>query len=544
MSCFVCCQRKYLYFLFFCIGSWINLIIFISLIIYYYISKNEYVWYSSKILSIEKLLKDNYANYKLYNAFLSYGYYNALNFSYYELLKNSNRDKCPENLKQCGILDTYGNKLCLSKNIDCPVNEIIIDSSEKIGNYKSKGYKVVNYRLTRFYNDCYLYYTNTKTDNNITNSFIYYSYDPKLIDSHNFIFDKDAYEKKFEYKANNPYVNANNITSNNMTNNITNEKENKGNDNSVILNLTQQIEGKENEIDFWYDVSETKSKLSSSPNLIKYIGSRINNTAKDENYIKIYDKLYIKNFVGFGSAEEMDILFNSDFINYKDLFPHDSKLFLLIFFSFLLIFFLIFYSKKIYDDENDGDDNTCKQIENFIIICEMACYTFSFVYFFLYLIKSCHQLYNIKNLSELKNIKCDKLIKDFIYEYIGKINKKRIFVIIFIILISISLVFYILSIFFYALLKIKKENAIQLNNEMENNKIAIRNNKNSNEEKDDNNIISNEKENDNSKNIQFENNGSKRSEREKLTNNRRRNIKNNKKKTDINIDKKPLCLIS
>ena len=319
MSCCVCCQRKYLYFLFFCIGSWINLFIFISLIIYYYTSKNEQVQYTSKILSIEKILKDNYANYKLYNAFLSYDYYNALNFSYYELLKNSSRDKCPETLKQCGILDTYGNKLCLSKNIDCPINEIIIDSQEKMYNYKNKGYKAVNYHLTRFYNNCYLYYTNTKTDNNITSSFILYNYDPKLIDSHNFILDKDAYEKKFEYRGNNPYINANNNTSNN----ITNEKQNKNNDNSEILNLTQQLEGEEDEIDFWYDVSEIKTKLASNPNLVKYIRSRINNIAKDENYIKIYDKLYIKNFVGFESAEEMDKLFSRDFIQYKDLFSHD-----------------------------------------------------------------------------------------------------------------------------------------------------------------------------------------------------------------------------
>ena len=582
MSCF---QKKYYYFHFFSISISINLVIFISLIIYYYISRHNYVWFNSKILSIEKIINDNYENHKLYNAFLSYLYYNALNFSYYELLKNATRDKCPEDLKQCGILDTYGNKLCLYKEYDCPVNEIIIDSSEKEENYIMKGYKSVYYHAIRFFNNCLLYYTNTKTDNKVISSFIYYDFTPKLIDSHNFVFDKDAYEKKFEYRVNNPYnkTNNENITYGNNLENITyvnytgnikinkiNEISYNNNENARFLALTKKIEGKEDEVGFWYDVPETKSKLLQTPSLQEYISSKINKSEDDENYIKIYNKLYIKNFVGFENTEEMDKLKNIDFTIYRNIFPDDSGFFLIIFFTILLLFFFLFYLKKIYDDENDGDNNTCKYYEHFIILCGMAIYTFSFLYFIIYLIKSFYRLKKYSKLSTLKNIKCDKLIKDFIDEFIKTINKKIIFVKVLILLFIYSLIFYIISIIFYSKIIIKevknkeKEKKMSSNNiiNIENNIHEYNNVKNNEEEKiikyqdnninyegekciryDDKNLIINNKENSHdTKNenktskIKREIINTKSSERIKLK-------KSKKKYNKIYLDKKPLFSI-
>lgn len=303
MSCF---EYKYCYFIFFSIGSAINFIILASLIIYYYTSRKKYVWFNSKILTIEKILDDNYEPYKIYNKFVSYGFYNALNFSYYELLKNSSRDKCPENLKQCGILDTFGNKLCLNKDYECPVNEIIIDFCDNKTYYKQKGYNSTTYRIiSRNYDDFCIYYKNDKIDNNIIKSLIVYESIPKLIDNHNFIFDMDAYELKYEYKINNPNINQ----TENIIYNITNEKQINDSDKNKT-ELIKTIESEEKKIESWYEDLVIKSKISNDSEIVEYINSKMNKNDIDENYVKIYDNLYIKNFIGFENTEEMDKLNN------------------------------------------------------------------------------------------------------------------------------------------------------------------------------------------------------------------------------------------
>ena len=57
------------------------------------------------------------------------------NFDYSNNAVPSN-ENCPSNMHQCGILDELGNKLCYPKGINCPINYITLNSSDKNYNYK------------------------------------------------------------------------------------------------------------------------------------------------------------------------------------------------------------------------------------------------------------------------------------------------------------------------------------------------------------------------------------------------------------------------
>ncbi len=66
--------------------------------------------------------------------------------------------KCKEGYKQCGILDTLNQILCLKENESCPINDFYIDSNEK----SNPEYKVIPLK-----NNKYLHYTNSRINNSI-----------------------------------------------------------------------------------------------------------------------------------------------------------------------------------------------------------------------------------------------------------------------------------------------------------------------------------------------------------------------------------------
>ena len=61
------------------------------------------------------------------------------NTNYESLLNHSNKN-CEDNYKRCGILDTYGNIMCIPKEDECPIIEIIVDEETKHNDYLSQGY--------------------------------------------------------------------------------------------------------------------------------------------------------------------------------------------------------------------------------------------------------------------------------------------------------------------------------------------------------------------------------------------------------------------
>ena len=66
-------------------------------------------------------------------------------------------EECPKYKKLCGILDNYGNKLCISENEDCPINKIVVSEIEPFD---------YNYNHIKI-NDKSIYYTNEAVNDGI-----------------------------------------------------------------------------------------------------------------------------------------------------------------------------------------------------------------------------------------------------------------------------------------------------------------------------------------------------------------------------------------
>ena len=96
---------------------------------------------------------------------LSFTYYDS---TYESLLTSSVKkgEPCPDNTKQCGILDTLGNIMCIDVNTDCPINLILVTEDNNIpSEYK---YTFTTVKL----NNTYLHYTNEAIDKYILAKFL------------------------------------------------------------------------------------------------------------------------------------------------------------------------------------------------------------------------------------------------------------------------------------------------------------------------------------------------------------------------------------
>ena len=68
------------------------------------------------------------------------------------------KSKCKEGYKQCGLLDTLNQKLCLKENETCPINDFYIDKNETSN---------PEYEDIPLKNNKYLHYTNSRINNSI-----------------------------------------------------------------------------------------------------------------------------------------------------------------------------------------------------------------------------------------------------------------------------------------------------------------------------------------------------------------------------------------
>ena len=101
--------------------------------------------------------------FKIYNTNF---YQKTLKRNYLDLLKqisSFNRSECEGGYKKCGILDTLKNPLCIEKENNCPINDIVINNQSSLKGYKTLKFKDKN---------LYFHYTNNKIENMvITNIF-------------------------------------------------------------------------------------------------------------------------------------------------------------------------------------------------------------------------------------------------------------------------------------------------------------------------------------------------------------------------------------
>lgn len=101
--------------------------------------KNQFrnIYYMSKILTIKNMVANNH-NSEIIFAFTPSGEASGLTSNYKSYLKLLNKNECIENYKPCGILDTIGHKLCIDETLDCPINNMKVDTIHKTDNYLAK----------------------------------------------------------------------------------------------------------------------------------------------------------------------------------------------------------------------------------------------------------------------------------------------------------------------------------------------------------------------------------------------------------------------
>ena len=147
----------------------------------------EQIWIASKILTLEKEMKKN--NYELHPilSISSDGELIEYNGNYESLLSHSNK-VCEENYKKCGVLDTYGNIMCIPYGEECPINEIIVDEESKYNDYYSQGYQSAY--LENLAEGYTIYYTNTKINQEIIVKIKFSDEIPRYINEKNFVFDE------------------------------------------------------------------------------------------------------------------------------------------------------------------------------------------------------------------------------------------------------------------------------------------------------------------------------------------------------------------
>ena len=120
----------------------------------------------SKILTLKKLLQENINGSFPILEFCKDTESNILYKKNYEYLLKHSGEKCEENYKKCGILDTLGNIICIPKEDECPINDILIDTKDNNDSFFDSEYNVC-YSDYLEENNLSLYYSNKATDQKI-----------------------------------------------------------------------------------------------------------------------------------------------------------------------------------------------------------------------------------------------------------------------------------------------------------------------------------------------------------------------------------------
>ena len=382
------------------------------------------IWIGSKILTFKEEIKNN--NYELYPILnINSDGTNDLYYQNYESLLKHSGKVCEDNYKKCGILDTYGNIMCIPEGDECPINEIIVDSFSKKDEYLLNEYNCA--QLTNLSDDYALYYTNQKTDNEIIIKYVFSDEAPKFINEDNFIFDQDTYDSYLKTKSTGDgdgyyggyggggydgggYGGGGDI----------------GSGGGGFRNLDEDEVYGDSEID-------------------EYIRGKFNEDINiDKSFKKISDNLYVGNYIGFKDYTNMNNFNNMDlYESYFTVFPNLTAdvfcYFSLIAMIGLSIFSFCRFCHK--DKPNEGFDYCCVCTVKIIII---SIYLTFFIGYFSYSIYEYYNIYKNRNPENLINIRADYFIENLLDEIYNRHLHKN-FILSIIILLSSSMLIYITS---------------------------------------------------------------------------------------------------
>ena len=386
------------------------------------INKYHKIWIASKILTVNEIIKQN--NYEIYpildidsdNKRIQYHH------NYEDLLKHSG-EKCEENYKKCGKLDTLGNIMCIPKEDECPINEVKVDLNIKYNEYVSKGYKVIY--LDELGEDYALYYSKNSINNEIVVKLDFFNSTPKYISEENLIFDKYTFSRT-------SFGNSNGGGGNDRDDDWDDDRGggyhfgggDDGNNGigAFIISGEKDYEDTKNYI---------KDCLKDSINI-------------DKSFKHVYENLYVGNYIGFNDYSSMNKFMNINLhYLYLNSFPNLASEFFCTFCSFILFVLILCSIKRCcHKDKPNEGFNRCKTLA--MKLCIIIPYLIFFISYFIYIIYHFCILYNKNKLNDLTKVEADIFLEDLIKEIKGQ-HPKIIFHIIVIILFSFSMTTFILA---------------------------------------------------------------------------------------------------
>lgn len=379
--------------------------------------KFEYVWICSQIKTIKNIVKVNSFKNQIFNSISPSGKVNGLSVTYYELLKLNTEFGCKTGYKQCGILDTFGNKLCIDNYYQCPINSIIADLTSKQNYYIDGGYNTAVLKKMSY--NYYLYFSSDIFYGNATISLLKSYYKPRYINNYNFILDLDAFQETFEslkFTQKND-VNDSETIGENIQSSY-NSLRNLDNDQSVDLAISI-VSSLERGIGSLISYSNTKSLLR----FFEYLDDKLEQDEKyiDKYYIDIGDNYYVKNYIGFRNNEDLDKFLNFDFSLHKRLFPNKiASIFAII----CLVLYAIFSGMSIASMVTSADrDKECPMIMNNITFWANLPILLGFLIYSSVIYRN---VYKSKDLLVLNEIKSDDFINGFIKDYIALFDKTKL----------------------------------------------------------------------------------------------------------------------
>ena len=378
---------------------------------------NEKIWMGSKILTLKKEMRIN--NYELFPILNIYSENNktVYNQNYKAILNNLNKYCEEENYKVCGVIDTCGNKMCIPKEDECPINEIVVDLISKENDYTNQGYHIAHLNnLTEGY---VVYYTNTKTDNEIIVKIKFSDEIPKIINKDNFIFDEDLYESS--QSSSDGYYGS-------------------GTDGGGY-----DGGGGGGDVGSGGGGFRNLEEVYGDSDVTKYINKKFNEEINiDKSYKKVYNNFYVGNYIGYTDINNMNDYNRMDlYESYLTVFPNVAAVVFcyisIVIFIGLIIFSIIRFCHK--DIPNEGFDPCCVLFAKLSIIIP---YLIIFIGYFAYLIYEYFNIYKNRDPEKLIKVKADSFIEHFLSEIYDRHLKER-FILSIIILFSCSMLIFIVA---------------------------------------------------------------------------------------------------
>ena len=419
----------------------------------------EAIYYSSKILTIKNIVLTNHKSEILLD-FSPSGEPIGLTTSYKNLLKLVKNNKCEENYRPCGILDTYGNLLCIDESFSCPINKYKVDIISKRNDYLSRGYKTVP--LSNLTYNHQFFFANFFPEG-ITGVIIIKDEDePKYLTTSNFIVDYELYKYYFgDLKLIEDLASIFDNSNDNKKNEDDDDEEDKDSL-KIVVQISSDKDNDNDDIDteligigakaFLVLLSDEYNKRLDK--FKKFIEEKIyeNEEENIDKYIEhIGDNFYVKNYIGFKSPQDINKFtkFNYDII--KKTFPNTiASIFAIIGVCLigliLIIFLILFFTLK--KKKNELCTNPFVKL-----LFDLPVFYPYVIGFIIYSAYTYSQFNKNEKLNDLKSIESDEFIKNFIKEFIYKCQENNTIMLCTIIIMGsasfLNLVSFIITCFLY-----------------------------------------------------------------------------------------------